>query len=74
MKTHTREKCTACIPFDKGNYADLMKDVEKFRFHMDDIIEHFPELLPDGIAISGYVMKDIRKSTKLQIAIRRITE
>jgi hypothetical protein len=28
MKTHTREKCTAYIPFDKVNYADLMKDVE----------------------------------------------
>ncbi|MCX7088435.1 MAG: hypothetical protein NTV00_10320 [Methylococcales bacterium] len=25
MKTHAREKCTACICFEKGEYVDLMK-------------------------------------------------
>ena len=73
MKTHAREKCTACIYFEKGEYADLMKDSIKFRHHIDDTIAHFPELLPDGIASVGYVMKDTRKSKKLQIAIRRIS-
>ncbi|SJM95509.1 conserved hypothetical protein [Crenothrix polyspora] len=73
MKTHTREKCTVCIPFEKGNCADIMKDVKKFRLHIDDTIAHFPELLPDGIASGGYVMKDTQKSKKLQLAIRRIS-
>jgi len=73
VKTHTREKCTVCIPFEKGNYADIMKDVKKFRLHIDDTITHFPELLPDGIVSGGYLMKDSRKSKKLQLAIRRIS-
>jgi len=58
MKTHKREKCTACVPFEEDKYAGIIEDVEKFRFHIDDIIAHFPELLPKGIAIDGYAMKD----------------
>ena len=70
---HVRGKRTICIPFEKGDYANLMRDSIKFRHHIDDAIAHFPELLPEGIVSSGYVMKDKRKSKKLQIAIRRIS-
>jgi hypothetical protein len=48
-----------------------MKDVKKFRLHIDDTITHFPELLPDGIVSGGYLMKDSRKSKKLQLGVCR---
>jgi hypothetical protein len=42
-----------------------------FRGHIDHAIDKFPELFPCQI-VQGYAMKDIRKSAKLNIPIRRI--
>jgi len=72
MKTYPRKKCTICIPFEKSQYDDIFKDTKKFRLHIDDTITRFPEPFPVGI-VGGYVMKDIRRSKKLGIGIRRIS-
>ena len=72
MKTYSREKCSICIPFEKSNYDEIIKDSKKFRLHIDATMTQFPELLPVGIA-NGYVMKDSRKSKKPSIEIRRIS-
>lgn len=72
MKTCSREKCSICLPFERSQYDEIIKDSKKFRCHIDDTIAHFPELLPVDI-VRGYVMKDSRKSKKLSIGIRRIS-
>jgi hypothetical protein len=71
MKTCSREKCSICIPFERSKYDEIIKDNKKFRSHIDATMTRFPELFPVEIA-RGYVMKDSRKSKKLQIGIRRI--
>ena len=72
MKTNLREKCSICIPFERSEYDEIIKDSKKFRRHINDTIAHFPELFPVKIT-DGYEMKDSRKSKKLCLCIRRIT-
>jgi hypothetical protein len=71
MKTHTREKRTICLPFEKSGYSKIVKDSKEFRRNIDEMVGHYPELFPGGIT-RGYTMKDIRKSKKRQVDIRRI--
>ena len=51
---------------------DAIEDSKKFRKILDEFIEEFPELFPNGIN-NGYRMKEIRRSKKLNIPVRRIT-
>ena len=60
-----------CISFSSNEYR-IVNDPAKFRAYLDAMIEQFPELFPAEITV-GYQMKDIRKSKKLSIVIRRIS-
>ncbi len=65
-------KCrTICLPFSSPLYNEIVSDAKKFRAHLDDMIEQFPELFPAKI-LNGYEMKDISRRKKLAIDIRRI--
>jgi hypothetical protein len=59
------------LPFSQDNYECNILNSENFRLCLDQWIELFPELFPDGIA-NGYQMKDIYRSKKQSILIRRI--
>jgi hypothetical protein len=72
MKTKLRKSHTICLPFEKNRYDGLIKDPKTFRGHVDGQWSAHPELFPEGMG-RGYAMKDIRRSKKLGIAIRRIT-
>jgi hypothetical protein len=49
-----------------------IEDPKKFREQLDKFIVKFPELFPDGIE-SGYLLKEIRRSKKSEVPVRRIT-
>jgi hypothetical protein len=61
-----------CVPFTEDDYGTVISDAPEFRAYLDDnIINQFPELFPAEI-LSGYLMKDIYYSKKLEIPVRRI--
>ncbi|POZ50199.1 hypothetical protein [Methylovulum psychrotolerans] len=72
MKTKPRKNHTICLPFEKNRYDGLIKAPKTFREYVDGQWVTHPELFPEGMGL-GYTMKDIRRSKKLGIAIRRIT-
>ncbi len=51
---------------------DAIEDPKKFRKILDQFIDEYPELFPDGIH-DGYRMKETRRPKKLKIPVRRIT-
>lgn len=71
LKSTLGKDRTICLPFEREEYWNIIDDPNAFRKSVDDRIEQFPELFPDEIC-QGYLMKDIRNSKKLSIAIRRI--
>ena len=66
-----RNNRTICLPFSQDNYECNILNPEDFRRCLDQQIELFPELFPDAI-VNGYQMKDIYRSKKQSILIRRI--
>ena len=51
---------------------DTIEDRKMFRRSLDEFIDKFPELFPDGIH-DGYWLKEVRRSKKSKIPTRRIT-
>lgn len=69
--TSSRKNRTICIPFRKSVYMNKIANAEAFRTDIDKQIAKFPEIFPAEI-VNGYLMKEIRRSQKLSIPIRRI--
>jgi hypothetical protein len=59
------------IPFSIEKYQEIIGNPLLFREHLEQHFNECPELFPYGFHC-GYVMKDIRKSEKLNFSIRRI--
>lgn len=66
-----RTNRTICLKICQENYEDSILNSILFRREIDQNINKYPELYPPAIAY-GYKMKEIRKSKKLCIYIRRI--
>ncbi len=66
-----RAKITLCIPVTWEKYIECVSDSRSFRALVLEIRHIHPELFPAEIE-KGFKMKDIRKSVKQCIAIRRI--
>jgi hypothetical protein len=61
-----------CLTFNSlSHYIEMMNYPEEFRAFMGSIAKQWPELFPPEF-FNGYLMKDIRPSTKLSIPVRRI--
>ncbi len=67
-----RNNRTINVPFNQDGYPNFVKDASEYRKQLDFIIKEMPELFPNDIVEKGYKMKDINKSKKLSISIRRI--
>jgi len=70
--TVPRKDRTICIHFCQAEYNLFIFNPEYFRTILENERYKHPELFPSEIQF-GYMMKDIRKSIKLKIYIRRIT-
>lgn len=66
-----RKNRNICIPFDRENYEETVRDALQFRLYLDETIADHPELFPPEIS-EGYRMKDSYASKKQGIVIRRI--
>ena len=69
--TAPRMNRTICLSFCQAQYEDIIQSPQKFRQEIDKAIEKHPELFPLEIT-SGYKMKEIRLSKKLNLKTRRI--
>jgi len=66
-----RPNRTICLPFDRDTYSIVIEEPFQFRLYIDDIAAERTELFPSEIS-GGYQMKDIRFSSRLPVAVRRI--
>jgi len=72
LNAKIRQTRLICLPFDcLSHYIEIVNYPEKFRATMDSIVKQWPELFPPEF-FNGYLLKDIRPSTKLSIPVRRI--
>ena len=60
-----------CLSSGQSDYEKIVDDASQTRKWIDHNIEHHPELFPPEIS-KGYRMKDIKRSKKLAVTIRRI--
>lgn len=67
----TRKNRNICLPFIQDEYVQLVKAPKTFRTALNEIAKSHAVLFPDGFQ-SGYEMKDMRCSKRLNIPIRRI--
>ena len=70
-RSANRNNRIICLPFSQDDYERNIQSPGGFRKCIDQRIELFPELFPPEIA-HGYQMKDIYRSSKQSILIRRI--
>ena len=70
--TAPRMNRTICMYFCQVEYEIIIQKPDRFREVIDKAREKHPELFPPEI-ISGFKMKEIRLSKKLNLQIRRIT-
>ena len=68
METSERKNHTIVVPFDHNKYPEIVKNAGLFRKELDIVIQTNPELFPSDIQ-SGYLMKDIRYSKRLDVQI-----
>jgi hypothetical protein len=69
--TALRMNRTICLYFCQAQYDLIIQCAKKFRQVIDKAIEKHPELFPPEIT-SGYKMKEVRFSKKLNLKTRRI--
>lgn len=69
--TAPRLNRTICMHFCQAQYYIIIQNSFQFRVVVDTAIKEYPELFPVEIS-SGYKMKEIRFSKKLNLKIRRI--
>jgi len=69
--TAPRMNRTICMSFCQVEYEIIVQKPERFREEINKVYEKFPELFPTEIN-SGFKMKEIRLSKKLNLKIRRI--
>ena len=67
----SRQNRTICLPIPKEVYSEQIMDASQFRTIIDAFVIQHPELFPHEIK-EGYQMKDLKKSKKLSVVIRRI--
>jgi hypothetical protein len=66
-----RRWCTICLPARKHDHLELLDSPTAFRRWVDQAFRDSPELLSAAFA-RGYRLKDVRRSARLGIRIRRI--
>lgn len=66
-----RKNRTICLPFSQKEYAQLVKDPNRFRNAVDHAVQHHKSLFLDGFQ-GNFEMKDIRYSKRLNMRVRRI--
>lgn len=71
LTSTNRNNRIICLPFSQDNYERNIHNADDFKICIDKRIELFPELFPAQI-VHGYRMKDIYRSKKQSIWIRRI--
>jgi hypothetical protein len=59
------------IPFDEKRYFEIFDNPVMFREYIDKMAKQYPELFPPEIT-KGYIMKDIYRSKKMPVSVRRI--
>jgi hypothetical protein len=62
-----------CVPMDREDYDEVVKDKQDFREMIDDFVEIYPELFPADIA-QGYQLYGFRRQSKKMpdVQLRRI--
>jgi len=68
-----RQKRVICVPCDLKKHQAIVKNASLYRQFLDQIIKSSPELFPPEIK-EGYLMKDLRYSSKLKVYQRRILD
>jgi hypothetical protein len=66
-----RRCSTLCLPSSKDDYLRVVDSPAEFRRWIDQTFRTAPELFPTDFQ-HGYTLKDRRRSTRLQLRIRRI--
>lgn len=76
--TKTKHKITnrsrrICLPLDRENYGEIVKDKRAFRAMIDSYLEHYPELFPAEM-VQGYQLYGFRQQSKKMpdVQLRRI--
>jgi len=59
LKTNIRQKRVICVPCDFKKHQSIVKNAEKYRAFLDQLITESPELFPIQIN-QGYLMKDLK--------------
>src|SRR4051812_42134703 len=67
----TRGSHSICVPAVEAEYGELAGDPKRFRAWLAGVARQSPELFPDGFG-RGFRMKDVYRSKKLGIDLRRI--
>jgi hypothetical protein len=62
---------TICLPVRKDAYLALVADPRRFRAWLDQAFRDRPELFPKGFD-RGYRLKDLRRSAKTGLRLRRV--
>ena len=62
-----------CVPIDREDYSEVIKDKQEFRAMIDDFAETYPELFPAEIR-KGYQLYGFRRQSKKMpdVQLRRI--
>jgi len=63
---------TIVVPFEESDYSQTVDSAGLFRQYLLEVINTYPELFPANIK-GGFQMKDIYRSIRLDLAIRRIS-
>lgn len=66
-----RPNRTICLPIEKDQYEQAVKEPRRFRELLNDCFARTPELFPEDFA-EGFRFKDARTSKKTGLMIRRI--
>src|SRR4051794_38090936 len=62
---------TICLPVSEDASTQAIHDPTKFRRLLDESFRTMPELFPPNFA-QGYLLKDVRRSVKQGLPMRRI--
>jgi hypothetical protein len=73
ISAQVRGSKTLCLPMERTEYSEIMKDAKQYRIWLDGMYEKYPELFPTMMS-EGYALHDrLPLSKKLpEIQLRRI--
>ncbi len=69
----TKASKRVCLPMDREDYEVVVKDAQRFRAYLDDMVSKYPELFPVGMEQGYWLYGWERQSVKMpEVANRRI--